>query len=256
MRRTLNQTGRQRILMQDVTATPVVDGPNRSVIFSWDLSAMALPADAEVIIEVSLTGQSMRFVASKVEDGISTFEAKVAFLRDAKSAKSKLYVSKNQSNGTRLILATTTNIPIVFEKEPDGGNSPLQIQLIDNLSTVWRLDYDSGKPVLQVSNSDGMYAQLKNNPIFFPTILPQVIKEIAFHLLSSPEDFGSEGDIWNQFFKSYGLSDEEREFLQSESDEAENLSNERWDMAEAISIRFSIGSNVIEEIKIGLGEES
>jgi hypothetical protein len=259
MKRTLNQTGRQRILLEHASAVPIIDGANRSILFTWDLSTYDLDLDAEIVIEVSLTGQEKRFVVGKLGDVPPQYEAKVEFLRDAKSAKATLYVSKADPEGIRIIQATTATHTILFEKEPDGGNSPLQIQLVDELATVWRLEYKDGKPVLQITNRNGVYAQLKANPLFFPTILPQVIKELAFHLFASPGDFQSNEEVWINFFKAYGLADQERISLQAadeEDDDVEKITMDRWDRAERISNEWAKMEKIVDEIQTNLGEDS
>ena len=255
MIRTLNSTGRQRITMDMVSLIPKMDGPHRSVNVSWNLGTLSLDATADVIIEVSITGQTMRIQAGKLGDATGSHEAKVPFFRDAKSAKAKILVSKPNATGVRFILATSSSIPVLFEKEPEGGESPLQIQLKDDLNTVWELDYSTGKPVLWVANKNGIYGRLKSDPIFFPTILPAVIKEIAFKLLTSPSSFESNSAVWVKFFRALGLSDEEREQLQS-MDDIEDGTADRWEKAEALSIEYSVRLKVLLKLEEALEDES
>lgn len=255
MIRTLNSTGRQRITMDMVSLTPRIDGPSRSVDVSWNLETLALDPTAEVIIEISITGQTIRISAGMLGDATGCHEAKVPFLRDAKSAKGKVLVSKANSSGVRLILATTSSIPVLFEKEPEGGESPLPIQLKEDLNSVWELDYSTGKPVLWIVNKNGIYSRLKSDPIFFPTILPAVIKEIAFKLLSSPSSFESNSEVWIRFFRALGLTDEEREQLQSMEDIEEGTSD-RWEKSEAIAIQYSVRLNVLLKLEEALEDES
>ncbi len=255
MIRTLNSTGRQRITMDMVSATPRMEGAIRSIDLVWNLTELALDEKSEVIIEVSITGQTMRIVAGQLDRGTGSYQAKVPFLVDAKSAKAKLLVSKANSAGVRIISATSTSIPVLFEKEPEGGQSPLPIQLKEDLKTVWELDYSTGKPVLWITNKNGIYGQLKSNPIFFPTILPQVVKEISFQLLTNPSAFESNPEVWVNFFRSLGLNDEERESLQAMED-IEDGTQERWEKAEALSNEFSVRLQVLSKIEAALEDES
>jgi len=255
MIRTLNSTGRQRITMEMVSANPRIDGASRSISLAWDLSSLRLDSTSDVVIEASITGQSMRIVAGPLGDGTGSHEAKVPFLVDAKSAKIKVLVAKENSSGVRIISATTTSIPVLFEREPEGGQSPLPIQLKDDLKTVWELDYSTGKPVLWISNKNGIYGRLKSNPIFFPTILPQVIKEISFQLLTNPSLFESNSEVWEKFFKKLGLSDEERLSLQAMED-IEDGTIDRWAKAEALSSEFAVRLKVMSKIEAALEEES
>jgi hypothetical protein len=240
--------------MEMVSFAPKMEGANRSIEVSWNLSELGLDAASDVIIEVSITGQTMRIVAGKLGFANGSYEAKVPFLRDAKSAKATILVSKPDSNGIRIISATSTSIPVLFEKEPEGGQSPLPIQLKEDLNTVWQLDYATGKPVLWIANKNGIYSQLKANPIFFPTIMPYVIKEIAFQLLSNPSAFESNSDVWVKFFKGLGLSDEERQQLQ-ETDEIEDGTADRWDRAESLSVEFAVRLKVLPKIEGALEDE-
>lgn len=255
MIKTLNSTGRQRITMDMVTVTPKMDGPNRSIDFNWNLDRLALDPTADVVVEVSITGQTMRTLVGKLGGAAGSHEAKVPFLRDAKSAKAKILVSKPNDTGVRIILATTTSISVLFEKEPEGAQSPLPIQLKEDLNTVWELDYSTGKPVLWVANKNGIYSRLKSDPIFFPTILPGVIKEIAFKLLSNPSSFESNSGVWIKFFKTLGLSDQEREQLQS-LDDIEDGTSDRWAKSEALAIEYSVRLKVLEKLEEALEDES
>lgn len=255
MIKTLNSTGRQRITMDMVSLSPRMDGPNRSVDVSWNLETLALDPTADVIIEVSITGQTMRTLVGKLGDASGSHEAKVPFLRDAKSAKAKILVSKPNATGIRLILATTSLISVLFEKEPEGAESPLPIQLKEDLNTVWELDYSTGKPVLWIANKNGIYSRLKSDPIFFPTILPGVIKEIAFKLLSSPSSFESNSGVWVKFFRTLGLSDEEREQLQS-MDDIEDGTADRWAKSEALAIEYAVRLKVLLKLEEALEDES
>lgn len=241
--------------MDMVSFAPKMDGPHRSINVSWNLGTLDLDPTADVIIEVSITGQTMRIVAGRLGHATGSYETKVPFLREAKSAKAKILVSKPSATGVRLILATTSSIPVLFEREPEGGESPLQIQLKDDLNTVWELDYSTGKPVLWVANKNGIYGRLKSDPIFFPTILPAVIKEIAFKLLTSPTSFESNSDVWEKFFRALGLNDEEREQLQS-VDDIEEGTVDRWEKAEALSIEYSVRLQVLLKLDKALEDES
>lgn len=241
--------------MEMVSFAPKMDRANRSIDASWNLSELGLDADSDVIIEVSITGQTMRILVGKLGVASGSYEAKVPFLRDAKSAKATILVSKPDSNRVRIISATSTSIPVLFEKEPEGGQSPLPIQLKEDLKTVWQLDYSTGKPVLWIANKNGMYSQLKANPIFFPTVIPYVIKEIAFQLLSNPSAFESNSDVWAKFFKGLGLSDEERQQLQ-EAVDIEDGTADRWDRAESLSVEFAVRLKVLPKIEGALEDES
>jgi hypothetical protein len=253
--RTLNSTGRQRITMDMVSATPRIEGASRSIDLVWNLAELTLDKKSDVIIEVSITGQTMRIVSGQLAEGTGSHQAKVPFLVDAKSAKVKILVSMANESGIRMISATSTSIPVLFEKEPEGGQSPLPIQLKEDLKTVWELDYSTGKPVLWITNKNGIYGQLKSNPIFFPTILPQVIKEISFQMLSNPSAFESNSEVWVNFFRGLGLSDEERADLQAMED-IEEGTQDRWDKAEALSSEFSVRLKVLSKIEAALEEES
>ena len=255
MRRTLNSTGRKRITLDKLVVEPRVNGDNKSLYFSWDLAGLELDSDAEVIIEVSTTGQSYRVSAGKLADGIGSFEVHAPTFSQAKSARSKIVVAQVNPVGVRIILATSAGISALFEEEEMGGASPLPIQLRDDLKTIWQLDFSSGKPVLLVTNSEGIYADLKSNPLFFPTMLPQVIKEIAFQLLTNPSSFEDGPQVWHEFFESIGLSQSERERLQADGD-GEETSLERWSVAEGLAAEFVVKKRILSEIRKILEEDN
>jgi hypothetical protein len=248
MRRTLNSTGRKRITVDMFSIEPKISLGKKSLVFSWNLAPLELNQDSEVVIEVSTMGQSERLSVGKLGSGIGIQEVRTAIFSEAKAAKAKILVSALNSSGIRMILATSTGISCLFEKEDDGGGSPLPIQLRDDLTNIWQLDFSSGRPVLLIANSDGIYSELKANPLFFPTILPQVIKEIAFHLLINPSAFEDNPEIWHMFFESLGLSESERERLQA-SVETDEISLERWAIAESLATEFVLRKNILNEIK-------
>jgi hypothetical protein len=150
----------------------------------------------------------------------------------------------------RVIKATTTPMPVIFDLAENTSGQLLKIQRLDELETLWRLDFNSGEPILQVCNRNGLYPKLTNGPIFLSAVLPAAVKEIAFTLFSRLYEIQDEVyEAWMEYFVTLGLTDIDRALLKEEAPELdEEIQVERLRISNFLADQFSKTNNFIDRV--------
>ena len=249
MRRTVNQTGRKKILLGLLNFAPKTEGPVRSIELNWDLRSLSLDPSDELFIEVDSFASVRRTHLGQIASGIGTHKIELDFIQDLRVAKLKIFSVK--STGTiRLITATSTNVPVIFDAVDADSSELLKVQKIDELETLWKVDYISGEPILQICNRNGLYPAITGGPLFFSAILPAAVKDIAYKILSGDSIVQEEArESWKDYFMQLGLSEVDWEVLVSnESVDEEELTELRLDKAQFLSERFSVVNKLIERV--------
>lgn len=248
MRRTVNQTGRKRILLEYVTFTPDSTGLLKTISAAWDLSALGLSTEDELFIEVDSFANVQRIPLGLVGNGIGTHTITMDFIRDLRTAKLKLF-TVSLSSGVRLISSTSTNVPVVFDIADSESSELLKVQKIDELETLWKVDYRSAEPILQVCNRGGLYPTITKSAVFFAAILPAAVQDIAYTIFSETVEIQEEvRGAWITYFKTLGLSDDDLAQLAPSSDDDEVLNLNRITKAADLAARFSVVNNLIERV--------
>jgi hypothetical protein len=141
-------------------------------------------------------------------------------------------------------------MPVIFDLAENTNGQLLKIQRLDDLDTLWRLDFNSGEPILQVCNKNGVYPKLTSGPLFLSAVLPAAVKEIAFTLFSKLYEIQDEVyEAWIEYFETLGLSQVDRAMLQEEaSDLDEDLQLERIRIADFLADQFSKTNNLIDRL--------
>lgn len=249
MRRTVNQTGRKKIFLELLEVLPKTEGAKRSIYLKWDLRSLELDSDDELFIEVDSFASSNRLAFGKVADGTGSFTVDLDYIQDLRVAKLKMFTVAGKED-VRIITSTTTSIPVVFDIVDADSTELLKVQKIDELDTLWKVDYYSGEPILQICNRNGLYPSITQGPLFFAAILPAVVKEIAYKVFSGDPQIQEETlSRWKQYFLYLGLTESEfRELTESDYVSEEDLVELRMDKAHFLSERFSVNNRMIERL--------
>jgi hypothetical protein len=249
MRRTVNQTGRKKILLDLLQFTPKTEGSIRSIELSWNLSSLGLIETDELFVEVDSFATARRQSLGQVGDGVGSFKVELDYIQDLRVAKLKMFSVKTE-NDIRLITATSTEVPIIFDVVSSDSTELLKVQKVDSLETLWEVDYSSGEPILQICNRNGIYPNITSGPIFFASILPAAVKDIAYKALSEGSPIQDEAlDVWRQYFLHLGLNQVDLDYLtQSSNMDEQELSELRLDKAQFLSERFSVTNKLVERV--------
>jgi hypothetical protein len=207
MKRTVNHTGKRKIDFSSFTVTSQIRGVQKELEVSWDLTGLGFDSSNEVIVEVDTLGSNMRYVAGTV--GSPEKSSLIPISNDLTELTAKVtLLTVDTSGGLRKITGKSASLAIIFQKAAQVQHGLLRVQLVDDLRTLWKVDYFTRVPVLQISNLNGSYSKLSSRKVFLNAILPEVIKEIALTCLMDFGDIdGDTRDSWLAFLKPYGLDD-------------------------------------------------
>ena len=249
MRRTVNHTGRAKITLDLVSLKTSAQSAKKTIDISWDLVSLDLSSTFEIIVEVDSFAASQRISLGQLGDGSGSAELDLEYIRDSNLAKVTLLVVDTSSQ-VRIIKAKTSSMPVIFDLAENADGQLLKIQRLDDLETLWHLDFHSGEPILQVCNRDGLYPKLANSPIFFATVLPAAVKEIAFTLFSGLYEIQEEVmAAWLEHFEFLGLSTSDRDSLGiGSSDFDEDMYARRLELSEFLGTQFSKSNKFIERV--------
>ena len=222
MKRTVNPTGKSRITHENVSAHFDEDADSGVLDVTWDLEGFDFDQEAELIFETYSLGRTTRDQIPLAGNFKGTRSLHLAELAQFHSVNLFLRVVST-SGGVRLILAESAAIPLFRGPEQASQESLLKVQPVENLPKLWEIDYSLGEPVLQVNNKDQSYPTLVSSGLFLSAILPSVVEEICFVLITNDEAFAAEVfDRWLSFLGVYGLTESKLSELH-ESLEVEDL---------------------------------
>jgi hypothetical protein len=247
MRRTVNHTGRTKITLDLVSLKTSAQSARKTIDISWDLTSLALSPGFDLVAEIDSFAASQRIELGQLREGKGSAELDLEYIRDSNLAKVTLLVV-DASQPVRIIKAKTSSMPVIFDLAENADGQLLKIQRLDDLETLWHVDFHSGEPILQVCNRGGLYPKLTNGPLFFAAVLPAAVKEIAFTLFSSLYDIQEEVmEAWLEYFEFLGLSQADMTSLgigASEFDE--DTYAKRLEVSEFISSQFSKSNKFID----------
>jgi hypothetical protein len=249
MRRTVNQTGRKKIPLGLLDFAPKTEGPVRSIELKWDLITLSLDPTDELFIEVDSFASVRRTHMGQIATGQGTYRIELDFIQDLRVAKLKIFSVKSMGK-VRLITATSTSVPVIFDVVDADSSELLKVQKIDELDTLWKVDYTAGEPILQICNRNGLYPAITGGPLFFSAILPAAVKDIAYKVLSGDPIIQSEArETWKIYFMHLGLSEVDWDGLvDNDTVEEDELTELRLDKAQFLSERFSVVNRLIERV--------
>lgn len=218
--RTLNRTDRQRI---NHTAVEWAVDRDAGVIQLNKLRAEnwlshideVHQADAKVNFDLRASGyfrrESFTSVGDLTADAWSGFAMHVpkAYLGEGRRMTLRVSVVRTAEPDRGLILASADEITINEgpggEFGPSGDNSPLAVQLSDDLTTeLWRLRFnEENGPKLQVNNdlAEHGWKEFIRNKIFQFTILPAVLRQVFTEIA-----YDTDAKVWHEVWLGFTAS--------------------------------------------------
>lgn len=202
MRRTINFTGRKRILEQDakIKLIPLGDG-----LSSFDaelrLDGYGLPSLARVFVEAFERTRYQRFsygVVGALKPPPKSDRVLTEF-RGCELIRFRVkVVSAQERAGTLLGEADGITPRLPGEAEHTDRLSLLHVKPAEIGDLVWKLNYPdgpNGSVVLLINQSIPDYSLLVQTPSFSSLVLPQILREVLMRVLvSDPCDITSLGE--------------------------------------------------------------
>ncbi len=209
MRRRFNYTSRQKIKMESI-AIELFNAGEPDVSFSCDvnLSQYSFQNGAAIYVDVSRKSYAFkRFSLGTV--GSPSIIQNIPLEEFSIYPALTFYVSVvDTREGYKHILGKSAAISLPRTKGESETTPLLEVFFKKGMKQIWKLDFDSGMPVLQV-NSDitDIAEKLKRNHLFRASIFPAVLREILIYYLIiehesiNEEDEESAGARWIRFVK-------------------------------------------------------
>lgn len=263
MKRHFNFIDRHR-LAKSCFGFESVEGPPRKIrITNLDLPSKELPEDAEVILEVRITGTSRieRFHIGTVAN-ITQKEFVLPIEESERFTLALKVIAPNDPK--RRILRYAEGIKIAFGKEKERGSRSILAFSADDLGDVlWKLEYEPNEVVL-VANSAFDFGDLFLEGCYAPLLLPEIIRSILTRALyerreSLPEDNEDIEESWSSqwlLFAKELSRDGEFPSLSSNGEYDFNAADEWIDeVIEAFCSRHNLKKMFEESVGLDEGEE-
>lgn len=212
MIKSFNFTLRVDIELSHIGCELALDDRGKTLSVLWKLRSMHLPYNSQVIVEVFdvKSTRTQRFPVGMLGDGDGSCELDVSFFHNLDSIRIRFKVSELDIHGRSKILASLDRIRPLLPPEDSSGNSMLAIEKDESLQVPWQVRFDSGEPMLYVTEIGNLYVQLRNfsaAPWFVPATMHQVVKEIFEWVCNNREASNSSATKqWEDFFYVHGCS--------------------------------------------------
>lgn len=202
--RYLNYTSRKRIRQQDVTIElqETDDGCPPTFSATLDLTELALPQDASLVITARRDRRAMRFEWGTVEQPAPASED--LRLTDV-PINPTFRVMAHDASGKILAMADR-----IRPQRAAGSESLLWLKEEDLGQEVWRLDFGEpgDRPTLLVnSNIEGISADMRRDDALRGLVMPEVLRAILTRALivddAAPDDDEGEWADWLGFANNF-----------------------------------------------------
>jgi hypothetical protein len=206
MKRTLNPTGKIRLTQDQVWAEFSETSHRKTVKVDWDLSAIELNSNWEMIAEVFASDSIRKVIPSPLQKkGSHLIELGDTLSEGLVRLTLRLV---DAADPLRRIAAETA--PIFLNSDASSSRSLLKTQRKSDLQTLWAIDFAFGEPVLQILNIDNSYRELTSSQLFLSTVLPSAVERILELVITDEDSFDAEPlAAWENFFSLLGFTNEE-----------------------------------------------
>ena len=256
MRASINQTGRTQI-PPDELSIEMIDESNLK--FSWNLKNISGIDCTEAILELNSIGKIERIPLS-IKEIVSTGERVILLGKNiqTKGITGRFKVVKITDDGLRYILKESKTLRLENDKlEGEHGKSLLDVVNDPQLRIPWQLVFDDGEPVLKVSDYHENAPKIYTHTIFQTSILPDVVRQISFWLLTEDPDESQNSKIsmWWSFLENLGLTLEDRSHFTGVINKDIEVINEIMIKCQELADQFAVQHKILEKLTNYLAED-
>lgn len=256
MRASINQTGRTRIPAEDLSIELV--GQN-ILKLNWNFSSQTINPGSEGVLELFAFGNYERITLSQT-DLVAPGDLEVSLDRfaDPKSVIGRLKIVTKTADGLRLITSESKTLRLENDKlEGEHGKSLLDVFWDPNLRVPWQLVFEDSEPLLKVSNFHDNATKIYSHTIFQTSILPEVLKQISFWLLTEDPDESQNFKVsyWWELLEELGLTSEDRSYFSGIQLKDLELLNEVSIKCQELADHFATKHNILQKLTNHIIEE-
>jgi hypothetical protein len=256
MRASINQTGRTRI-PPDALSIELID--QETLKFNWTFEGMNLDTAIEAVLELTSLGNYQRLsIPSESLVVPGSIEISLEKFADPKSVIGRMKIVTISAEGLRLITSESKTLRLENDKlEGEHGKSLLDVYWDPNLKTPWQLVFDEAEPLLKVSNFYDNATKIYSHAIFQTSILPEVLRQIAFWLLTEDPDESQNFKVthWWTLIEELGLSIEDRAYFSGIPQKDLEVLNEIMGKCQELADQFAVKNNILQKMSNAIQED-
>jgi hypothetical protein len=256
MRASINQTGRKKIPVEEVTIELINDD---FLLFKWNLSDTNLGENFEAVLELSAIGNNVRQIVAVNEIPVIG-EAKISIKEFLipQSIVGRFKVVNLENEGLRFIIRESQTLRLKNNKlEGEQGKSLLDVHWDQQLNVPWQLIFEDSEPILKVSDQFENAPKIYSHTVFQTSILPEVFKQITFWLLTEDPDENQNIKIsyWWKLVEDYGLSSEDRNYFTGLIEKDFETIKEIEVKCSEVADKFAVQHRIVQKLSNFLMEE-
>ena len=207
MIRRFNYTARQRIPRRSIRLVTMASPNHHLKEASWELDGLGFPEEAAVYLEATSSGTPavLRIPWGTVGAGKPP-DAALRSLQELRGDNvffTFKVVDETQDSGRILGVARHVRPRGAGKDDDDAGStSLLPVNPVDLGDEVWRIEFTSGLPYLEVNKAiPGIMDIVRSDPQFFSLVYPQVIRRVLLQILiiedvQDPDESGDWKGQW------------------------------------------------------------
>jgi hypothetical protein len=242
-----NYTGRIDIDPLDFDGTIDLVGDTYEAKVNWRLKDYEFPENADIQLHIGSVYEKIIAPLGKVGSGEGSQTIDLSRLRKPLEANMTLKVVTVDDKNIPLNRGWLNNFRPVILGNDGAGKSLLETQSVLDLDVIWRVETESGRPVLQITNRFDLYTSVLNDVIFDAVVIPAVIEEIFQWLVWQEEtgDIDPEiAELWKDFFYGLGLSENVFEEFKEVGFNADSAAKSR-ELGRIMASKFSEGKKLL-----------
>lgn len=246
MIRKFNYTGRVKIKQSSVNVN-VTDIGTTDACFdcSVNLDEYEFPDHGKVFLE-AYRGSYVRrrFFLGDVGSTETLDEEEIPEFANFPAFNFMVLVVDTIESGKRILGRSS---PLFFPTDSHGvgRNSILPVKYVQNMSQIWNVDFESGRPVLALNRDLRNVEQLiTKDRLFRHSVFPAVLREILLHYYIIPaiseEDENVSLNEWSEFIReTLEMANEMEILLETDELDEEHDPLEKFDAIERIVDKFT-----------------
>ena len=249
MRASINQTGRTRIPVEALSIELVKP---EILKFNWFFEEIDFDPALEAVLELTSLGNYERVtIPASSLNSPGTLEISLQKFADPNSVVGRMKIVSTSPEGLRLITSESKTLRLENDKlEGEHGKSLLDVYWDPNLRTPWQLVFEDSEPLLKVSNFHETATKIYSHTLFQTSILPEVLRQIAFWLLTEDPDESQNMKVvyWWSLIEELGLSPEDRAYFSGITEKNLEILNEILSKCQEMADQFALKNNILQKM--------
>lgn len=182
-----------------------------------NLSGLAFPPEAKVVVEPYVKHTSMRFDFGTVEAITPPKDTKLSELDLGASVLFRVKILHEDEAGHGRIIASADRLRPMKRGDDKSRKSLIHVNVTKALGNeVWRINFDSdNEPELALNSSiPDAQNRLISDPVFCSLILPTALRQVLTQIFSEEEYYDESPDHWASRWIEFGKTLIQREHVE------------------------------------------